>query len=190
MAVRSYRDKWKGEINPYIEPLIHLAREMQPKNILEIGIGYDAFSTHVWIHECGANVTTVDKRDWGAFGHHFMEIHKERYKFIEGRSEEVLPYAIKQGKKYDLIYIDGDHAYEGCKRDILLCQQLLAPGGVIVMDDYGVTRGDTAVDIDDQGRTVCDYFGVKEAADECFKDWKQVLTHINFANGGRAYAKA
>lgn len=189
MAV-DYQNNWNPNIGTYVGPLQQLAKEMQPRSILEIGIGYDAFSANVWLNETKASVTTVDKRDWNGHGARLTTEFPNRYKFIEGRSEDVLPYAIKQGKKYELIFIDGDHAYAGCKADILNAQQLLVPGGVIVMDDYGVTRTDTAVDIDETGTIINGAFGVKEACDECFTGWKEVLTHINFANGGKAYAKA
>lgn len=36
----------------------------------------------------------------------------------------------------DLIFVDGDHTYEGVKQDILDYYQLLAPGGIMVFHDY------------------------------------------------------
>jgi hypothetical protein len=180
---------WDG-YESYTEPIIHLAREFKPKTILEIGIGHWAFSTTIFLEETTAHLTTIDKGDWGGFGQKYEEELPSRYTFISGRSEIEMPKLIKQKKKYDLIYIDGDHYYEGCKADILNAQQLLAKGGIIVMDDYGVDIM-SAVDIDDSGTPINDWFGVKQACDECFtKDkWKVVKTHIPFANGGRAYAK-
>lgn len=46
-------------------------------------------------------------------------------------SVEYMEQAINQNKKYDLIYLDGDHSYAGVKKDIILAQQLLTPSGVI-----------------------------------------------------------
>ncbi len=37
--------------------------------------------------------------------------------------------------KYDLIFIDGDHRYAGCRQDIDNAWDHLAPGGVIIMHD-------------------------------------------------------
>lgn len=177
---------WDG-YESYTEPLVHLARELKPKTILEIGIGHWAFSTTIFLEETSAHLTTIDKGDWGGFGQKYAEELPSRFTFISGRSEIEMPRL--EGKRYELIYIDGDHAYEGCKADILNAQKLLAPKGIIVMDDYGVEI-QSAVDIDESGTPINDFFGVKQACDECFKGWKQVLTHINFANGGRAYAKS
>jgi cephalosporin hydroxylase len=36
---------------------------------------------------------------------------------------------------YDLIFIDGDHSYEGVKRDFELYKELLSPRGYIVFHD-------------------------------------------------------
>jgi hypothetical protein len=37
--------------------------------------------------------------------------------------------------KYDLIFIDGDHSYDGVRRDFELYQDLLSPRGYIVFHD-------------------------------------------------------
>ena len=37
----------------------------------------------------------------------------------------------------DWIYIDGDHSYEGCLRDLENALQVVRPGGLILGDDYG-----------------------------------------------------
>jgi spermidine synthase len=37
--------------------------------------------------------------------------------------------------QYDLIFIDGDHSYEGVRRDFELYQELLSPRGYIVFHD-------------------------------------------------------
>ena len=42
------------------------------------------------------------------------------------------------GSRFDLILIDGDHSYEGCRSDILNCYSLLEPGGVLMVDDLDI----------------------------------------------------
>lgn len=59
-----------------------------------------------------------------------------RMTLFEGRSDGVLPELIRQRFKYDLIFIDGDHSYEGVAGDWRMCQELLAEGGAAVFDDF------------------------------------------------------
>jgi predicted O-methyltransferase YrrM len=42
------------------------------------------------------------------------------------------------GVRFDLILIDGDHSYLGCRSDILNCYSLLTPGGVLMVDDLDI----------------------------------------------------
>ena len=51
--------------------------------------------------------------------------------FIDRPSESVQV----QGKA-DLIFIDGDHSYQGCKRDVVQYTQSLRPGGYFILHDY------------------------------------------------------
>ena len=37
---------------------------------------------------------------------------------------------------FDMIYIDGDHSYEGCRRDLMVAYAKVKPGGFIMGHDY------------------------------------------------------
>ncbi|MFT7383599.1 MAG: hypothetical protein ACI90G_001177, partial [Urechidicola sp.] len=37
---------------------------------------------------------------------------------------------------FDLIFVDGSHAYSYVMHDSLMCQRMLAPGGIMVWHDY------------------------------------------------------
>lgn len=41
----------------------------------------------------------------------------------------------------DFVYIDGDHSYEQCKRDIINYLPLVKAGGIIGGHDYGIVSG-------------------------------------------------
>jgi SAM-dependent methyltransferase len=69
-------------------------------------------------------------------------IYKEFLKNIEeyenitvhiGKSKDTIP---KMKKKFDLIFIDGDHSYLGIRKDISLCWPKLKVGGVLFIHDY------------------------------------------------------
>jgi predicted O-methyltransferase YrrM len=51
------------------------------------------------------------------------------------------------GRRFDVIYVDGDHRYEQVRRDLANAKKYLTPGGVICGDDLEVQMGDGADDI-------------------------------------------
>lgn len=42
------------------------------------------------------------------------------------------------GRKFDLVYIDGNHDYEVVKSDFELCLPTIVPGGLLVLDDSAI----------------------------------------------------
>ena len=50
-------------------------------------------------------------------------------------------------RRFDIIYIDGDHRYEQVSRDITNAKRCLIPGGIICGDDLEVQMGEGADDI-------------------------------------------
>jgi predicted O-methyltransferase YrrM len=55
--------------------------------------------------------------------------------FHEEFSEFQLPLLIKQGRVFDLIFIDGSHRFDGVFLDLVFADRLLRAGGVMVFDD-------------------------------------------------------
>lgn len=56
---------------------------------------------------------------------------------------------------FDAIFIDADHRYEAVKRDIETYWPLVAPGGILIGDDYNT-----------KAERMRSFWGVKKAADE------------------------
>jgi hypothetical protein len=57
-------------------------------------------------------------------------------RFIKDTSENAYyNYFVLQDIKIDLLFIDGDHSYEGVKLDFELYSKLLAPKGVVILHD-------------------------------------------------------
>lgn len=53
-----------------------------------------------------------------------------------GNSADVLAALIEEGCRFDLAYIDGDHRRDPVLIDSRLVWQMIAPGGVVIWDDY------------------------------------------------------
>ena len=78
----------------------------------------------------------------------------ERSVFIRGTSDEILKL---NDDFFDFIYIDGDHTYEGAKKDLDNTFSKIKKGSILSGDDYGIFE-----DIN---------FGVKKAVDEfCYNN--------------------
>lgn len=55
--------------------------------------------------------------------------------FYPESSALVLPQLVSQGRKFDFAFIDGDHRFASVFIDVYFVDQLVKPGGVIVLDD-------------------------------------------------------
>uniref|UniRef100_A0A6C0I6Q5 Methyltransferase domain-containing protein n=1 Tax=viral metagenome TaxID=1070528 RepID=A0A6C0I6Q5_9ZZZZ len=67
---------------------------------------------------------------------------------------------------YDIIYIDGDHSYNGVKRDLIQAYLKIKPGGYIMGHDYEMNMK--------KAKTVY-HFGVNQAVDEFCKIYNQKI---------------
>jgi hypothetical protein len=57
-------------------------------------------------------------------------------RFIKETSENAYyNFFVLEDIKIDLLFIDGDHSYEGVKRDFDLYSQILSPNGIIIIHD-------------------------------------------------------
>jgi len=58
----------------------------------------------------------------------------ENIVLLKGLSSAILP--VLRDRAFDIIFVDGDHAYGSVKSDVEMCYRLLKPGGVMAMHDY------------------------------------------------------
>lgn len=72
----------------------------------------------------------------------------------------------------DWVFIDGDHSYEGCMKDLRAWYPMVKPGGVLCGHDYMTS------DVYWNG-VRC---GVKQAVDEFFSDKEEVFVYTNSPN--------
>lgn len=171
----------------YHDSLTELAKRIEPKRILEIGIGYEALSTQAWLNHTKAHVTCIDREDAMKMSWKLTNEWPTRFSYMHGASAEVVPHLTRQ---FDFIYIDGEHRYDGVWADIANCKPLTKVGGLMMIDDYGVEI--SGVHDYETGAIVDAPYGVKDATDELLfadPDWEQVFTDIDFANGGVCFRR-
>lgn len=129
--------------------LAQLVKDMQPKNILEIGTATGG-SLLVWTR-CltpGGRVISIDL-PWGQYGAGYVSSRVPLYKAfaLPEQRMELLQLnshdnsTVEQiastldGEQLDFLFIDGDHTYEGVREDFERYSPFMRPGGVIAFHD-------------------------------------------------------
>ncbi len=146
--------KWGVNIRPLQLPrelarFLEEVRARRPQTILEIGTALGGtFCGFAWAASDDATIVSVDLRH-GDFGGGYPPWRAPLYRsfargsqqihLIEGDSHASTTLeAVKRafgGAPIDVVFIDGDHTYEGVKADYELYSPLVAPGGLIAFHD-------------------------------------------------------
>jgi Methyltransferase domain len=125
-----------GQLLQVYEELLNIAywiRGFAPHNVLEVGTRGSTF--FLLSRLATGKKVAVDICDMRAKLHHFMFGHE--WCFFQGNSQapEMQQAVSSYCDRFDLIFIDGDHRYEGVKRDFENFRPLLSKRGVILFHD-------------------------------------------------------
>lgn len=153
-------------------------RAAKRRHVIEVGV-WRGRTTKVLATACPGTVWAVDhwqgaqsddrqaalyqdglaeaRRDF--FRNLSREIGCGRVRVMEGKSTEVAAdLLVTFGAMFDVIFIDADHSYEGCKADIAAYRPLLKAGGLFCGHDYPWPS--VAAPWEGVGRAVREAFGV------------------------------
>ena len=138
-----------AQVKEEISALLHFLKHLKPKVILEIGTARGG-TLFLWtfIASDDATIISIDLPG-GPFGGGYpllrkilyksFKRHKQRIVLIRGNSHSLRTLRrVKEvlgEKKIDFLFIDGDHSYEGVKRDFEMYSPLVRKGGVIALHD-------------------------------------------------------
>jgi predicted O-methyltransferase YrrM len=108
----------------------------KPENVLEIGSHQGATFLLLTKYSTGKRVSVDIVSDVNKFISRFQE-KDSQWIFIQGdsKSEETFTKVQSFCDKFDLIFIDGDHSYEGVKSDFEIYVSLLTERGCIIFHD-------------------------------------------------------
>lgn len=93
-----------------------------------------------------SKVTCLDKWDAAFSNGFFADDFESNFdsntapyasQIIKVKSDSATWLVNNKDKRFDFIYIDGDHSYSGCKMDVTLSWNMLKSGCWMVIDDYG-----------------------------------------------------
>lgn len=135
-----------------LRAFLEIVQQMRPRTVVEIGTARGGMlycfsqlaapdATLVSIDlpgapNCGGQ-TEAEREVFATFGPPTQNFH-----FIPEDSQLYTSFeklvTILDGRKVDLLFIDGDHSYEGCMADFELYKGLVTPDGLIVFHDICV----------------------------------------------------
>ena len=111
--------------------LAGLVANMKPARILEIGtntgLGAVLLAFAARLYDDSAHVTTIDiDQSKGRSNLHLVKGIESCIDFVEGSTDIILPMFAREGRQFNLIFIDGDHRYEQARKDWENTQTLTA----------------------------------------------------------------
>lgn len=115
-----------------------------PLEYLEIGC-YAGGSACLMLQRKNTSVTSIDlgvpiNPDIVQENVKMLNHHNNPYTYIKGDSKSDAVYSQVSNKKYDIIFIDGDHSYSGVISDFQKYSELVKKNGYIVFDDYNDSK--------------------------------------------------
>ena len=136
-----------------IRQLLSLLHQRRPNDVLEIGTA-NAGTIYLFARMASANATLTtcdlsicDAKLIASFARKQQTIHAVEGDSTSDETQSKVRDIFSDG--VDFLFIDGDHSYEGVKRDFELYNDLVRPGGLIAFHDivpdnetrYGVLTG-------------------------------------------------
>lgn len=156
-----YRRVGASQVRDELSQLVDMVRATGPKNILEIGTARGG-TLFAWCRLAERRVISIDLPG-GRHGGGYIAARQKLYElFCRDRSgvrlkllrdDSKSPRVREQvetflaGEKLQLLFIDGDHTYEGVKRDFELWAGLVEKGGLVAFHDIADHRERFGVDV-------------------------------------------
>lgn len=147
------------QIEEELAELVREVRKLKPQTVLEIGTARGG-TLLLWTRLAQRNATIVSiDLPGGKFGGGYSGRQAAIYRRFAGKDQRLYLLRLdshaqptldktKQlfgGRPVDLLFIDGDHTYEGVKQDWEMYSQLVRPGGMVVFHDIAGNYEDTQV---------------------------------------------
>ena len=146
---------------PEVTALMHRVFKKQPMTMLEIGTdkGGNLFLlSKVVSPQC--TIISIDLPNgeygggyayWRSFLYRKFAVNKQSIFLLRCNSQTDSSFQnikhILKGRTLDLLYIDGDHRYEGVRHDFYQYSKLMSPGGIICFHDILPNSADPSIGV-------------------------------------------
>jgi predicted O-methyltransferase YrrM len=124
------------------EALTRLTVSEGAERTVEVGLALGMSSLFLCraVLERGGRHVTIDpfqRESWNGAGLRTLRDAgvETMVEVIEEESQLALPRLVREGREFDLAFIDGDHRFEGVFIDLYFVTRLVRPGGLVVVDD-------------------------------------------------------
>jgi predicted O-methyltransferase YrrM len=130
-----------------LERLVRFLAGREPRTVLEIGT-FQGGTLYVWVRALDStrHVVSVDQPVWNEMTHRrrrdlYAAFSEEtRIDVVFGDSHDGTTYEEVAGSmggegSVDLLFVDGDHSYEGVRRDFEMYRELVGEGGIVAFHD-------------------------------------------------------
>lgn len=142
--------------NTYYSDYAGIARKYAPRHVLEIGVryGYSGIALCLGAIAAGVEAPIYHGCDAEYFAgpdgyrnYRSNAVAAENFRrFVPGveahlHSMNTVAHGLPPEvlvQQFDLVNVDGDHSYAGCLKDLRQTWPLLAPTGVVIVDDTGM----------------------------------------------------
>jgi len=174
-----------AQVRSEIEELAKLIQTAAPKRSLEIGTNYGGtLFLLCTLSPPGASVISVDLpagQFGGGYPRRKMPLYRrfprngQQLHLIRGDSHtpETLDRVerLLTGDKLDYLFIDGDHTYDGVKRDFEMYSPLVRSGGMIAFHDIAVHTKEKSCEVDRFWNEIKQRFHHREFVEDPKQGW-------------------
>jgi predicted O-methyltransferase YrrM len=165
--------------------LLKIFQELDPKYILEIGTANGGtLFCFCKLSQNDATIISIDLPE-GPFGGGYPEwkipiyqaFVKENQKLYllrkDSHQEETLEEVKKilNGNQLDFLFIDGDHSYEGVKKDFEMYSPLVKKGGIVAFHDIVKHPPEIGCEVEKLWEEIKNSFNFKELIKDINQNW-------------------
>jgi len=182
-GVGNYSSIEPQQIRSELKQAAERAKETDPSVVMEIGTA-DGGTLYTWSRYLNPDVIISVDLPGGIHGGGYPAEREKFYREFtdadlylyraDSHSEKTRDIVEEQlaGDSIDFLFIDGDHRYEGVKRDFELYKSLVREGGIIALHDIVENPNQDSVSVHQYWEELCEQYEVETIiADPDYQDW-------------------